>query len=194
MRALVLVAALASACAGGYQGPARSVSPAVVEQPGWLRAERVGFVAQRGEEDCGLAAAAMIVAHHGGGHGDLLRRAPPPGGLSALRVRTLLRQHGLRAFVIAGELADLEHELAAGRPVVVGTVKRVDRRRGRPHYEVVVALDPVRRQVVTLDPAVGWRQSSYAGFLSEWGPARRTAIVALPPPEATTARVSATPR
>ena len=54
------------------------------------------------------------------------------------------------------------------------------------HYEVVVAYHPERREVVTLDPAEGWRVSPLKGFELEWAASEHTAIVALPP--ATAAR------
>jgi hypothetical protein len=45
----------------------------------------------------------------------------------------------------------------------------------------VVAIHPGLRKVVTLDPAAGWRENSYEGFVAEWQPAKRTTLVVLPP-------------
>ena len=90
------------------------------------------------------------------------------------------RQLGLRAFLIEGTLRDLEHELSRGRPVLVGLVK--------PHGKQDAAATtrwwsrsiPAERKVVTLDPAAGWRENSYEGFVAEWEPAQRTTLVVLP--------------
>lgn len=178
---LALVALLGATGCASYQGPARSISASEVAGPGWLRARSVPMVRQTGEADCGLAAAAMVIGHH-------QRTAPAPaelgrprdGGVTAVALRDALRRHRLRSFVVGGTLTDLEHELRAGRPAIVGTVKRVDRKRGRPHFEVVVAVHPGQRRVVTHDPAIGLRESTYDGFMTEWKPARQTLIVALP--------------
>jgi hypothetical protein len=69
--------------------------------------------------------------------------------------------------MIHGSWADLRRELLMGRPVIVGLVKSTA---GGPvtHYELVVALHPRERRVVTLDPAHGWRQNTVDGFLTEW--------------------------
>ena len=163
-----------------YTGPARSVSPAAVESPGWLRATGVPVLRQRGAEDCGRAAAAMVSGRWRPGVA-LPAGKVPRGGLRGVDVRQLLRAQGLAAFVIKGELADLEHELGLGRPVIVGTVKALSDGRALTHFEVVVALHPEQHQVVTLDPAAGWRQSSYQGFVSEWSRARYSAVVTLGP-------------
>ena len=137
-----------------YTGPARSVSPAAVESPGWLRATGVPVLRQRGAEDCGRAAAAMVSGRWRPGVA-LPAGKVPRGGLRGVDVRQLLRAQGLAAFVIKGELADLEHELGLGRPVIVGTVKALSDGRALTHFEVMVALHPEQHQMVTLDPATG---------------------------------------
>jgi hypothetical protein len=182
-RALPLVAlAIALGACGTYARTGRVVAPDEIRGPGWVRVDPIVYVAQDGPDDCGLAAATMILAHHDPARPRPRLDFPPKGGITAAQLRDRLHRLGeLDAYVVAGTLADLEHELGEGRPVVVGTVKRVDRRRGRPHYEVVVAVHPARREIVTLDPAIGMRASSYADFLREWRPARTTLIVALPP-------------
>jgi len=77
---------------------------------------------------------------------------------------------------VQGEIADLTRELTNGRPVLVGLVK--PHRRGTlTHYEVVVGLHVGKGVVVTLDPAEGWRQNTLEGFLAEWTPAGRLALI-----------------
>jgi ABC-type bacteriocin/lantibiotic exporter with double-glycine peptidase domain len=177
--AAAIAAALAGACTARYTGPARPFDPAELGDPGWIRVAGVPDVRQDGADRCGPAALAMVLAYW---------RIPArlaglrvrDGGLRARDLRAVLRDHGLRAFVIAGGVDDLHHELAAGRPVIVGTMKAVDRRTVLAHFEVVVAYHPADRRVVTLDPAAGWRVTPLDGFLLEWGAAKHTTIVALP--------------
>jgi ATP-binding cassette, subfamily B, bacterial len=178
-----LAAALVGGCAAPYVGAARSFDPSGLREPGWLRARGVPEVRQASLDDCGLAVASMVLGHWGRPRSLEALRATAPvpaGGLAARQVRDLLRQAGLRAFVIAGTMEDLAHELQAGRPLIVGTVKPHDRKKVRAHYEVVVAYHPARQEVVTLDPAEGWRVSPLDGFVREWAAAEHTTIVALP--------------
>jgi ABC-type bacteriocin/lantibiotic exporter with double-glycine peptidase domain len=185
--AVIAVAALASACMPTVKTPARDFDPVVMQRDdGWVRVRGVPEVRQHDVEDCGAAVAAMVLGfwRRPVTVGELVREMPvPKGGLAARDVRILLKKRGLRAYVIEGTLADLEHELAAGRPVIVGTTKAIDRRHVLTHYEVVVAWHPEKREVVTLDPAEGWRVSPLEGFELEWAASEHTAIVALPPAE-----------
>ena len=178
---LLLTAALATGCMIRSQGPARPFDPHALSQPGWVAVRDVPLVRQENLEDCGAAAAAMVLAYyrHPASVDTLTHEMPvPDGGLAARDVRTLLRRRGLHAFVIEGTVDDLQHELSAGRPVIVGTVDPVDRHRVRSHYQVVVALRG--DQVVTLDPAAGWEVTPAHAFQIEWQAAEHTAIVALP--------------
>ena len=185
LRRLGLLVLLGASACVRYAGPARSIEPSqIVAGDGWQRVPQMTLVRQHGDADCGAAAVAMVVGRwtQPTGVAEVRASAPPSqGGLRARDLRDLLRARGLRAFVIAGSFADIEHEVGAGRPVVVGTLKRLSDRRARSHFEVVVAIHPARRLVVTLEPALGWRQSSYAGFESEWAGSGHTAIVTLPP-------------
>jgi ABC-type bacteriocin/lantibiotic exporter with double-glycine peptidase domain len=183
--AVLAVAALTCACMPRVRTPARDFDPAVLQhEDGWVRVHGVPEVRQHDVSDCGAAVAAMVLGfyRHRVTVADLAREIPiPSAGLAARDVRILLKKRGLRAYVIEGTLADLEHELAAGRPVIVGTTKAIDRRHVLTHYEVVVAYHPSKREVVTLDPAEGWRVSPLKGFELEWAASEHTAIVALPP-------------
>lgn len=183
MRALL--AAITCAALGGlggcasYTGSARTITPAALEEPGWLRVRGVTFLPQRAESDCGAAAIGMVVGFWTRTPPDAIAadlRPAPPTGLEAARLRDTARARDLAAFVIAAQVADLEHELAAGRPVLVG-MQKPQRRGTLAHYEVVVAYHRARRLVVTLDPAEGLRQNTLDGFLAEWEGAGRLAVI-----------------
>jgi ABC-type bacteriocin/lantibiotic exporter with double-glycine peptidase domain len=185
-----LVVALAVVpLAGCTLGSARSVAwPAIEREPGWTLAPGVTLVPQRARLDCGPAALTMLA---GRWQPDArieevrrqLREVDPGGaeaGHAAGALREVARRRGLQAFLIEGTFRDLEAELQRGRPVLVGLVKPT-RGGGRPHYEVVVGLNRTSGHVLTADPERGWRKDTLAGFLSEWQPAGRLALVALGP-------------
>lgn len=177
---------LAASCAS-YTGTARDASPAVLDRDaGWIAARRVPFVAQRGDSECGAAAIAMVVSYWTKAPPATLvaeLRPVPERGLAAGRLRRFARDHELRSFLVSGTLDDLVHELRARRPVLVGLVKPQRGDQVLTHYEVVVGVHPGQQKVVTLDPARGWRENSYKGFLAEWNPAGRlTLVVSAAPP------------
>ena len=170
---------LLGACAS-YVGSARRFSPErLTAEPGWVKVSGVPFTAQRAESDCGAAAIGMVVGYWTGRPSSEIAarlRPAPPRGLKAGRLRELARGAGLAAFLVQGTLDDLERELDAGRPVLVGLVK-LHRRSYLTHYEVVVAWHPRERVVVTLDPAAGWRENTVEGFVTEWRAAGWLALV-----------------
>jgi ABC-type bacteriocin/lantibiotic exporter with double-glycine peptidase domain len=187
-RAALGLAAAALAACSSYAGSARDFSPrALAREPGWLAVTGVPLALQQSESGCGAAAVAMVVSYWtGAAPARLIAEIGPvpERGLSAGRLREFARAHGLAAFLLAAEVADLEHELGRGRPVLVGLVK--PQRRGvLTHYEVVVAVHPARRRVVTLDPAHGWRANSFEGFLREWRPVRGLALMVSARPRVT---------
>ncbi len=137
---------------------------------GWIRVEGVPVVRQVDEKDCGDAALAMVFARWN------VSRADAPDEARAGDLKELAIARGLHAFVLEGTVEDLEEHLGKGRPVVVGLV----RRNGLTHYEVVVALHPARRLVVTHDPAAGVRRRSLHAFLAEWVPSGRVTLLVFP--------------
>jgi len=154
-------------------GSARAFDPADLDEgSGWVAVRGVPVGRQAGEADSGIAALGMIFGYWGLEDWSLERieRACPViagRGTRARDLRSCARDAGLEAHLIHGSWEDLLRELRAGRPVIVGLLQSY--RSGKdPHYEVLVALHPADRLVVTLDPHRGWRQNSAHGFLTEW--------------------------
>jgi predicted double-glycine peptidase len=179
LRTLILAVALAAGCAHP-RGIGKPLDAAELDQPGWIAVRGVPHVEQQTRDDCGAAVAKMVLAFW-------KRPVPaetpvPEGGLRATDVRELLEEGGLRSFVIEGSLEDLRHELDAGRPVIVGTIVPVSRRKARSHYVVVIGLEDDR--VAMMDPSVGMQQLPLETFALEWEAAKFTTVIGLPPASA----------
>jgi ABC-type bacteriocin/lantibiotic exporter with double-glycine peptidase domain len=183
-RCLALVGCvLVSGC---YIGSARTATPAdLAPQPddSWNRVDGVPPVRQIAREDCGAAALAMVLGYWGlpATRADISAAHPPERerGIKAGALRDFARRQGLEAFVIQGELADLDRELARHRPVLVGVMKRTSRR-VYPHYEVVIGISRGKQRILTLDPAHGLRVNSRDGFAAEWTAAGRLTLIIFP--------------
>jgi ABC-type bacteriocin/lantibiotic exporter with double-glycine peptidase domain len=180
MLRILLIALFATACTVPYAGGARPVSASAI-QPGWLRAAPTQVVRQRHDTDCGLAALAMVAGswNRRWNVDELARELPPTTkGVKLLALRDLARDRGLDAYAIAATPADLAHELAHGRPVVLGLVLPHDRNYNRRHYEVAIAMDPRDGTIITLDPASGRMMRRSREVLDvEWKPAAYAALV-----------------
>ena len=177
----LLALALASGC---YRGAARPTTAAqLTKERGWLTLSGVPEIAQRGEHDCGAAAAAMLLGYWGMPTGQGAIRAasaaPAEDALTAGFLRAYLRDRGLQMFLIQGTLPDLERELAAGRPVLVGVLKPYSNKT-YAHYLVVVGVNHAAQELAVIDPADGWRGYSFAGFTQEWTGAQSLALVGGP--------------
>jgi ABC-type bacteriocin/lantibiotic exporter with double-glycine peptidase domain len=182
---LVSLACLGLGC--GMLGLGQGLTPELLRhEPGWLAVRDVPWLPQETDSDCGAAALAMVLSHHGLATSvedvTMAASAASSEGLAAGSLRDYARHRGAAAFLVRGELADLEAELALRRPVIVGLAIGRGARTAVTHYEVVVGLHPERGLVATLDPARGLRQSSLHDFYREWQPSRRLALVVIPPP------------
>lgn len=176
----VLWLGLLAACALPYTGGAHAVERAQLG-PGWYRAADTPVVKQTQMTDCGLAALAMV-AGAWGRHWtiDDLAKQTPPGkhGIKLGVLRDLARERGLDAFAIAATRQDLEHELAQGRPVLLGLMLPHDRKSNRSHYEVAIALNTKDGTLITIDPATGdWMRRSPEVLDIEWNAAGYAALV-----------------
>ena len=179
--AAVIVALVSlTGCQLPYTGGARPVSPAQLDTS-WLRAAPTPVVLQKQESDCGLAALAMVAGAWGRHWSvdDLAHRLPPSEkGEKLGALRDLARDRGLEAFALRASSQDLQHELASGRPVLLGLMLPFDRGHNRAHYEVAIAMNPRDGTVVTIDPASGeWMRRSRAVLDVEWKAAGYPALV-----------------
>lgn len=181
MRGLIVAVLVGlSACVLPHGGGARPITPAQIDN-GWLRAAPTPVIRQQHENDCGLAALAMV----GGAWGqhwsldELAAQLPPKAnGVKMGALRDFARGHGLEAFALRASTKDLAHELAAGRPVVLGLMLPYDRERNLAHYEVAVAMNPKDGSVVTIDPGSGeWMRRSRAVLDVEWKAGGYAALV-----------------
>lgn len=181
---LILFGALSAGCAS-YQGTSTAVDPSVVVKQGaWILVPKFPLVLQEESNDCGAAVLASVLQFWG--------YAATPRSISALLGRTdkrlkagdmatYARSLGLQAYVFFGTMQDIEHELARGRPVIVGLGKMVGAREALSHYQVVVGYEPTKKQLLLLDPARGWQTDSLAGFEKEWALTKAVTIVAFLP-------------
>jgi ABC-type bacteriocin/lantibiotic exporter with double-glycine peptidase domain len=178
---VALALALGAASGGCLAGAARHGPEA---DSGWTRAANVPEVRQASRQGCGAAALSAVLAHHGQPvpQRALLAEAPPGqrDGLKAGALRDLARARGLRAYVLRGERADLERELARGRPVLVGVMRR-GLFKDYPHYEVVTGIAPGRRRIETMDPARGRVERGLGDVEKAWRRSGRVTLVVLPP-------------
>jgi ABC-type bacteriocin/lantibiotic exporter with double-glycine peptidase domain len=169
-----------AACTVPYAGGARAVHPTQLGH-GWLRAADTPVVKQRQRTDCGLAALAMVAGAWGRQWtvDDLAKRVPPgKHGIKLGVLRDLARERGLQAFAIKASRKDLEHELAQGRPVLLGLMLPHDRKTNRSHFEVAIALNTTDGTLVTIDPATGdWMRRSPQVLDIEWKAAGYAALV-----------------
>ena len=178
--AVFVALASLTGCQLPYTGGARPVSPAQLDTS-WLRAAPTPVVRQKQESDCGLAALAMVAGAWGRHWSldDLAHRIPPSEkGEKLGALRDLARDRGLDAFALRATPQDLQHELAAGRPVLLGLMLPFDRGHNRAHYEVAIAMNPRDGTVVTIDPASGeWMRRSRDVLDLEWKSAGYPALV-----------------
>src|SRR5436190_9891252 len=140
-RLALLGCLLASGC---YLGSARNATPAdLANNDRWERVTGVPDIRQAAREDCGAAALAMVLDYWGlpTPRDEIAAAFPetPARGIRAKDLRAFARERGLEAFLVRGQLADLDREVAGRRPVLVGMMKRYGRR-AYPHYEVVVGI------------------------------------------------------
>ncbi len=156
----------------------------LAREPGWTAAPNVPVLRQTRELDCGPVATAILLRFWGKhGEPDALRAeagVKPDRGLPAGTIRDLLTARGLSAFLVEGELGDLQRELAAGRPVLVGLAKPFSKDKALGHYEIVTAMNPALAQVVTVDPGAGWREYSLDVFRAEWEPTKNLTLIVAP--------------
>lgn len=165
---------LACLCAGSGEAQSK-----------WLD---VPFVHQVGA-GCGAASIAMVmqywirqVPHLDAvdANGDRIYRmlAPSPEqGIQGRALQRYLEEHGFAAFVFEGELQDLRHHLAKGRPVIVCLAPKG--RRAPQHYVVVAGAG--QKAVMLNDPARGKLVREDLGhFLRAWKATGNWALLAVP--------------
>jgi ABC-type bacteriocin/lantibiotic exporter with double-glycine peptidase domain len=169
---------LAGACAGD-RGKVHPVDPGqLATEPGWIVAAPTPEIRQRIGAECGAAALAMVAGRWMVPMtlDDALEVTPVSTDLRTSDLKDSAHQLGLDSYTTGNDADVLEFELRAHRPVIVGLERRLGKETFR-HYEVVVGLNPTTGQVVTIDPAHGWRVRQLGELDAEWSPLGRPALV-----------------
>ncbi|HPH67884.1 MAG TPA: cysteine peptidase family C39 domain-containing protein [Kofleriaceae bacterium] len=182
--ALVIMGLAATGCLS-YTGGARPAQLATLAQdPAWMLAP-VPTVRQQNRNDCGIAALDMVLQRWGQHvpRATVLAEVGPltEHGVALGALRDVALQHGLAAFVVVANRSDLEYELTAGRPVLVGLLRPHGSAR-QSHFEVVVGLQRTSGAIATVDPGSGPQVRTWHDFADEWDAAGRPALVVLGPP------------
>jgi len=184
-----LIAALAALALSGcamYPGSARPVALEDLRaEEGWTLLDSVPYVPQVSEKGCGAACLAMVLGHFGMETPAVALEeecaSTDKEGIKAAALRDAAKRRGFSAYLFAGTVADLEHELARGRPVLVGLIKSYGGKFATAHFEVVVGLHPGQRRIAVLDPAVGLMHDSLDGFEAEWKATKGVMLVVFVP-------------
>jgi ABC-type bacteriocin/lantibiotic exporter with double-glycine peptidase domain len=180
-RTLGLACLCASSACTTYAGTASALTPTEIKpEAGWLAVDGVPLYRQTDEHDCGPTALSMVFRYWQPSAARVDKGALPlDRQVTVGALRDLAKSRGFSAYVVAGTPDDLVFELKHGRPVIVGVAKPT-LKGAITHYEVLVGMHRDTRRVATLDPARGWQQNSFSGFLSEWEPTGRVLLVLVP--------------
>lgn len=164
-----------------YTGSATTLKPNELSQEtGWVRVDGVPELLQKHELDCGPTALAMVLGYHGSASKETVLAELPEDKRSVVtELRDVAKKHGFDSFVMEGKPEDLVYELERGRPMIVGVAKPTIQN-AVAHYEVVIGLHRDSQRIATIDPAVGLRQNTFQGFLTEWQSAGRVLLVVIP--------------
>jgi len=178
---LWLALPLSAGACSTYTGSATTLKNNELKQdPGWVKVEGVPELRQEHELDCGPTALAMVLSFYGAAdRQSVLAALPAEKRVSVTQLRDLARQYGFESYVVEGKPDDLVYELTNGRPVIVGVAKPTVQD-AVAHYEVVVGMHRNTQRVATHDPAVGLRQNSFTGFLTEWQATGRVLLLVIP--------------
>lgn len=148
----------------------------------------VPFVSQQ-KEGCGDAAIAMVMQYwqqklHEPGEtapdtNAILRELPPSRhGVSTSAIMSYFRQHNYRAFAYAGDIGEIEQEIAKGRPLIAALKPQGS---GALHYVVVVGVDDPDKVILLNDPAQRkLLKEARAQFEREWKATGNWTLLAVP--------------
>jgi ABC-type bacteriocin/lantibiotic exporter with double-glycine peptidase domain len=178
---ILLLAGPSFGCAS-YQGTAKEARPAeIAREGGWVIVPGFPRVLQQADHDCGAAALAAVLGFWGQptSPGRIAAAAGRKGQrLRASDLESYARGRGLSSYVFFGTMTDIAYEIGHGRPVIVGVGKQFEKDKAIAHYEVVIGYEPDKRQVLLLDPALGWQVNSFEGFGREWSYSKGVTMVA----------------
>jgi ABC-type bacteriocin/lantibiotic exporter with double-glycine peptidase domain len=162
--------------------PRRAINSAV-----WID---VPFVAQT-TDGCGSASIAMVMQYWDRKRQRALAADAEPehiqaalfsraaDGIYASAMRKYFLRSGYRAFAFQGRWSDFEHQLALGRPLIVGI--GASGPLGPLHYVVIVGIDPERNYLFMNDPAQQkMLRISRQGFEQEWRATHNWTLLAVP--------------
>jgi uncharacterized protein YvpB len=149
----------------------------------------VPFVSQQ-KDGCGAASIAMVMQYWERRQGQPLRpeAAPsqilralysgPAHGIYASAMVRYFQLSGYRAFAFAGATADLERELAQGRPLITAIEPGSST---SLHYVVVAGLDEPQQLVLVNDPAQRkLLKEDQSQFEREWNATGHWTLLAVP--------------
>jgi ABC-type bacteriocin/lantibiotic exporter with double-glycine peptidase domain len=176
---LIALALVSQGCL--YQGAGRSIDEPEVAEGAMDRVSGFPLVLQVGEQDCGAAALSATLQHWGTAIdiAEVRRIAGDEDApLRADALREVARRKGYDAFLVRGSVEDLREEVRAGRPVIVGMLKPYVGEQWFAHYEVVTAIGA--KEIITMDPANGWRRYPLGGFEEEWKRSNHLTMIVAP--------------
>ncbi len=148
----------------------------------------VPFV-QQPKNACGPASIAMVMQYwkkqpgmHALDAGELLQiersLQPHHQDVRASAMLRYFKQHGYRAFAFAGQWADLEQQIAKGRPLIVALKPAGD---NSLHYVVIAGVDDPEHVVLLNDPAQRkLLKEDRSEFEHEWKATGNWTLLAVP--------------
>jgi len=144
------------------------------------------------KDGCGAASIAMVMQYWEREQGqavqpdaELAQISPavysaPARGVYASAMVRYFQQHGFRAFAFAGNLADIQQQLAKGRPLIAALKPDTG---SSLHYVVIVGLRQPQQIVLVNDPAQRkLLKMDQSQLEREWNAAGRWILLAVPEP------------
>ncbi len=149
----------------------------------------VPFVPQH-KDGCGAASIAMVMQYWEQHQGQPFRPDADPSrifrtvysasahGIYASAMVRYFRQNGYHAFALAGEPADIEQQLAQGRPLIAALKPDFG---SSLHYVVIAGIDEPHQLVLVNDPAQRkLLKEDLSQFEREWKAADHWLLLAVP--------------